>query len=153
MVGCAGERMPTGLVTSESSDDVVVGTSYTLVFSAIDAAVDGSGATTVTVKLENGNVVVTDGKLSQVMVMLKYRVRNTAGPDFEEFAAGGKSKLRRGAATFRVRLGAGRVQQLRAEADVNNNGEWTDNGIDVWSESGIFSVPSGEETDVIEESL
>ena len=156
-VGCAGERLPTGLVTNKTGDDdVVVGTSYALVFSAINPAANGSGMTrmtTVSVKLKNGNVIVTDGDLSEVMVTLKYRVSNTeddaCNPEgdvcFKEFATGGKLELRRGAKTFKVQLEAGRVHQLHAETVVNDK--------NVWGESGIFSVPDGEEqTDGSEEN-
>ena len=154
-VGCAGERRSTGLVTNAPTSINVIGTPYTLVFSAINAALDGSGTTTVSVKLKNGNVVVTDGDLSKVMVTLKYRVSNTEDEDdackpegdvcFKEFATGGKLKLQRGARTFQVQLEAGRVHQLHAETVVNDK--------NVWGESGIFSVTDGEEqTDVSEES-
>ena len=156
-VGCAGERRSTGLVTRmPTHGDAIgdaIGTPYALVFSAINAALNGSGATTVSVKLKNGNVVVTDGDFSKVMVTLKYRVSNTeddaCNPEgdvcFKEFATGGKLELRRGARTFKVQLEAGRVHQLHAETVVNDK--------NVWGESGIFSVPDGEEqTDVSEES-
>ena len=149
-VGCAGERRSTGLVTHmPTHGDAIgdaIGTPYTLVFSAINAALDGSGTTTVSVKLKNGNVVVTDGDLSKVMVTLKYRISNTEEDDyFKEFDAGGKQTLQRGARTFQVQLEAGGTHQLRAETVVNDK--------NVWGESGIFSVPDGEEqTDVSEES-
>ena len=144
--GCAGDRKSTGLVANPQSDDDRAGrTSYTLQFSSIDPALDGSGETGVSVKLKNGNVVVTDGDLAKVAVTLTYRVRNPDGEDyFEEFASGGKRTLQRGAATFRVRLEAGKMHQLQAETFVNNR--W------VSGKSGLFTVPQGEETDVGEES-
>lgn len=144
--GCAGDRKSTGLVANPQSDTAVAGgTSYTLQFSSIDPALDGSGKTAVSVKLKSGNVVVTDGKLAQVTVTLKYRVNNPEGEDyFEEFAVGGKRKLTRGATAFNVRLETGRWHQLQAETDINDR--------QVSGKSGIFSVPQGDETEVSEDS-
>ncbi len=145
LAGCAGERKSTGLVANDPSADAAAGTSYKLVFSTIDPEPDNSGATVVSVKLKNGDVVVTHGELSQVVVTLKYRVNNVDGEDyFEEFDDGGKRKLRSGAATFRVRLDASKLHhQLRAEAVVDDR--------EVRGESGIFSVLSEGEADAAEE--
>ena len=157
---CAGERRSTGLVTHAPTDgDAIgnaIGTPYALVFSAINAALNGSGTTTVSVKLKNGNVVVTDGNFAKVVVTLKYRVSNTDDEDcdkcgiasdicFKGFGNGGQKKLQRGARTFQVQLEAGNWHQLCAETVVDNKS--------VWSESGIFSVPDGEEAGITEESL
>ena len=145
--GCAGDRKPTGLVANQSAGDTVAGsTFYTLQFSSINPALDGSGKTTVSVKLKSGNVVVTDGDLSKIAVTLKYRVNNPDGDDyFKAFAGGSMRNLQRGAATFQVRLEAGKMHQLQAEADINDRR--------VSGKSGLFPVPQeGEETDVSEES-
>lgn len=143
--GCAGDRKSTGLVANQTDSAEAVGTSFTLQFSSINPALDGSGTTTVVVKLKSGDVVVTDGELATVKVTLKYRVSNPEGDDyFKEFAAGSKRNLQRGAATFRVRLEAGEMHQLLAEAFVKDKV--------VSGESGIFLVPQGEMADGDEES-
>ena len=154
IVGCAGERKSSGLVTNtRSSGNVVVGTSYSLVFSAIEPALDGTGVTRVSVKLKNGNVVVTDGKLSRTEVTMLYRVNNPDGNDyFEKFDDYSTKKLVRGSTTFQVELEAGKVHQLRMEANLQIDGD-EDSGQKIWGESGIFSVPDEEGRDEIDENL
>ena len=164
LIGCAGERKSSGLVAGHTSGDDAVGATYSLVFSAIEPSLDGSGETSVAVKLKKGNVVVTDGNLSRSTVTLLYRVDNPEKSTyrFKEFERGGKRKLIRGAITFRVELEAGEMHQLQAKAVLKNENEEENNedGLTteaedkkntVSGESGIFLVPGEEQTDGVEE--
>lgn len=151
--GCAGERLSSGLKI-DGGDPDAVGMPHTLVFSAIEPAPDGSGDTTVSVKLTSGNVPVTDGDLSKIWVTLKYRVSSAKDHDcHEEFNdekcfvafANGRKRLQRGATTFNVRLKAGEDHQLRVEPNDADKK-------DLRGESGIFSVRGKEDEDIVDDS-
>ena len=143
--GCAGERKSTGIVASDAADEVM-GTLYKLEFSAINVAQDGSGDTSVEVKLKSGKALVIDGKSSRSRVTLKYLVRDDNGDyHFEHFEYGGEQRLQRGATTFRVNLKAGAAHQLRVETIVDNK--------QIWGQSGVIKVLDTEEDDIIEENL
>ena len=140
LVACAGERKPNALVRSENygAEDATMAKNYNLVFSVIDVKANGSGQTSVEVKLRSGNMVVTNGKAARSEVELQYLTSNDSGPS--EFTAIKKLKMSRGTVTFNVTLPIGRAQvQAVTEIEAGNS---------ISTESGIFEVlPATSEDD------
>lgn len=131
LAACAGEYRQNALVRSENStSDDAMAKGYNLVFSVIDVETDGSGQTSVVVKLRNSNMVITNGKLARSKVELQYNTSNSSDP--KKFTTIKKLSLNRGTATFRVRLPIGRAQ-VKAIADI-------DEGSTIETVSGIFEV-------------
>ena len=136
LAACAGERKPNALVRSENyAAEDALAQNYNLVFSVIDVRADGSGQTNIVVKLRNGSMVITNGKISQSEVTLKYRTDNPDGPT--EYTAIGVKKLRSGTATFGVELPLGNAQ-IQASVELDNSDS-------VNTESGIIEVLSAPE--------